>query len=683
VPERSRKDQSKLVAVPIAGPTAKDTASDQCPPSLEAAAEGSGAADEAPLKRRRLSAAEADRAPLPPSSSPVVSVRHLRITVLATRSPTTTCMQLAEVALRCREEVLSMAGFRVESPNSQSPLSEGPEKLLLSVGKFLDANFRIHGQTVIVLTAPQQIDVEDIAFRTSNDNPSRDPVHLVVDGSRDGQEWRRLLDSGPELPVPGERKVWTPWFGLEETGQADEQAEPVSSRGAERFYCPVRPCCSTQASIEGYLVEGKLLRHMLQAHPRSTKTAELALKLRGSHVPRSRHAKKGLRRTGAEEELPVSPSAAPGAASGTAGSAADAASLQGPPSAASPSSSSSSSSDEEEVGRPAPPAPAVEGGDGPESGRNDPATPLRSTAADARACSLGALTPSPLVPRTRGLSQQMRSALMSISGADATEVVEAVAAESPDEILEALAGMSPLPPASPESSLVQPGATCDAVPIAELDGLRRHPPFEGTVIQRWPNSDGGFRVRLHDPSGSVDVAFFGRAAEVYRDEPSLKEGSRVRIEGYDIAPVREEGSAGSTGRRYELLIGSVHPGVSVAALGVEALTPLSAIEDVPIGSSMSVQAIVQYDGKFPRRHGAPPKQAQPLEGDDPTAASFRALVLRQGKVICSLVLRGETAEGGAAELVGKRVIVRGARVIEFKGKRHLSGWRHLEVCAGN
>lgn len=249
------------------------------------------------LKRQRLDVSEGDSSVHKTETTAItplvcaVCVRYLRITVLETRSPTTASMQMAEVALRCRGQVLSMEGFTAENPNGQSPLNESPDRVLKPTGKFLDYNFRVHGQSLLMLSAPKQIEVDEFSFRTASDNPSRDPTHLTINGSKDGSEWILLLDTGACLATPPQRRAWTAWLKLSEQGLAREQNVPVRPGGVQRFCCPVKPCYSFEAQTEGYLVEGKLLYHMLREHPRSQKTLELSLRMRGCEPPpRARRA---------------------------------------------------------------------------------------------------------------------------------------------------------------------------------------------------------------------------------------------------------------------------------------------------------------------------------------------------------------------------------------------------------
>jgi len=292
----------------------------------------------------------------------------------------------------------------------------------------------------------------------------------------------------------------------------------------------------------------------------------------------------------------------------------------------------------------------------------------------------------------------MRSVLARVDGSHAAEVVDVLAGDPSEELLEALAGMSPLPSPLPASQGdeasqgEQERTASDAVTIVELDNLRRYPAVEGTVMRRWePQSDGSFRVQIRDPSGAVDVNFLGTAAEAFRGVPALQEGSCVRIEGYDIVPAREGSTAETAGRRYELLIGCVHAGVCVSApdsdmaeaeaAPASGLTHLRDIDKAAIGESIDVEAIVQFVGRLSRWREPAKPSADGSPAKPGALVVMRPFVLRQGRTVCSLVLRGKLAEGNGAALLSRRAIVRGTRVIEFKGRRHLSGWRRLEFCS--
>jgi len=184
VPERSRKDTSRVVAVPAEGPLDVPAA------AVAAAAAAVGA------------------------PTALVRVQSLRLTVLATRSSAVLCTQISQLCLRCQGSVLSFDGFVAANPLGQSPSGEGVEKLLVGGGKWLDINFSTNQKSVILLTAPHEVSVDDIAFCTANDGAARDPVSLRVEGSCDGKDWVLLHETGECFPTPLGRRCWSPWLSL-------------------------------------------------------------------------------------------------------------------------------------------------------------------------------------------------------------------------------------------------------------------------------------------------------------------------------------------------------------------------------------------------------------------------------------------------------------------------------------
>mmetsp|Transcript_46257 Transcript_46257/g.143063 ORF Transcript_46257/g.143063 Transcript_46257/m.143063 type:complete len:739 (+) Transcript_46257:56-2272(+) len=712
-------------------------------PESEKAVEGQ-------LKRRRLDVPE-DETPgaegaitSRPGDGPV-SVRHLRITVLATRSATCTSMQVAQVALRCNGESLKLEGFTARSPNGQSPLNEGPSKVFQPVGKFLDFNFRAHGQSLLVLSAPRETDVEEIAFQTASDNPSRDPTHVVIDSSVDSGEWVHLLDTGPGLPAPLQRKAWTPWLALRKQGPAREPRTPPVSAGVERFCCTVRPCHSFEAQLEGYLKEGKLLAHMLREHPRSKKTLELCMRLRGaepSHFRKGWHPPKppthvqpakstDRRTTTAPQSLDAEgvPSAAtlaesgPTVAVGQEGVAgmgtstgsdklANAASADGqspavqvPPhsgkqgeeeATASTAAASACSGScglappvaEVNLGQPRPmDSPSTEHGciqppdtvgqlhtvctpqsTGPTDGSacSPPMTPDTRQEHGTDNISPGLPTPPPLsAPHCS--SQRSDSVCASSSTTDGKEVLDLIDSELRLQCGRLGKGAD----ATWSQSTLASSAGTSAIPISALDGLQRYPPVEGVVEKRLElQGDGSFEVRLCDHSGTVKVAFCGQAAEEFRDEPALREGGRVRLEGYNLVPAL--GDSALPACCYELLMSTTRSGARVLALGPvpgPRPVPLPAVAGMAPGHVISVEATVEYVGKLRQAEQQQPGSSVPM----------RALLLSQGGASCSLVMRGKPAERCGPELLGRRILVQGTRVAELRGKRHLSGGERLEL----
>jgi len=205
-----------------------------------------------------------------------------------------------------------------------------------------------------------------------------------------------------------------------------------------------------------------------------------------------------------------------------------------------------------------------------------------------------------------------------------------------------------------------------------LDALHRYPPVEGRIEKRRDHAgSSSFDVWLCDPSGSVCINFREQAADAFRESPALHEGKLVRLEGYELVHAQE--TSAQTGRRYELLISSVHSNVQVISLDLAPapeLMPLAAIDRVVAGQLVNIDAIVHYIGKLEQKE---------LRHQPGSYAPMRALVLRQASAACSLVLWGREAKACHPELMGRRVFVQGTRVTEFRGKRHLSGWGRLEL----
>lgn len=137
-----------------------------------------------------------------------------------------------------------------------------------------------HQKSIIVLTAPKEIIIDDLAFSTGNDIAGRDPVSLRIDGSRNGKDWVVLHDTREGFPTPLTRRCWSPWLSLEVHGAAPyESMINLQLPGVVRHRCCVKDCTDSFANKEGYLTRGKLLTHMLCMHPSddATKTLEAQL----------------------------------------------------------------------------------------------------------------------------------------------------------------------------------------------------------------------------------------------------------------------------------------------------------------------------------------------------------------------------------------------------------------------
>jgi len=212
-----------------------------------------------------------------------VRLRKLRIIVLATRSSNAVSTHISEIALRCKDNELKITSFTAENPNGQSPCTEGAEKILCQSGKWLDFNFRSHGQSTLLLTSPVEFSVTDLAFRTASDSAARDPVQVRVDGSVADNEWITLHETGKGFPTPTMRRAWSPWLLLQPQGSPSNTCmDPSVSSGVTRFRCCVPRCHVFDACVEGYLWEGNLLSHMLREHPRARGTKELEERLKSA-----------------------------------------------------------------------------------------------------------------------------------------------------------------------------------------------------------------------------------------------------------------------------------------------------------------------------------------------------------------------------------------------------------------
>lgn len=204
-----------------------------------------------------------------PASS--VRLKHLRLIILAARGSKVVSVQISQVSLRYRGALVSLDGFDATSPHGQSPANEGAKRILAEGGKWLDMNFSTNKRSVVVITAPEGMPVDDIAFCTAGDIPGRDPVCLRIDGSLDGEEWAVLHETGEMFPTPVERRVWSPWLALEVQRPAPKVLD-TPSRDKVRHRCSVPACMDSYATTEGYLVRGKLLTHMLRKHPGAPET---------------------------------------------------------------------------------------------------------------------------------------------------------------------------------------------------------------------------------------------------------------------------------------------------------------------------------------------------------------------------------------------------------------------------
>lgn len=282
VPECSRKDAARVVAVlaePQDAPSplvATEVGHCRRHDENEPIRETKKLCKPTPGDQAAASLPEPALAESPSCVARPVAVRQLRVSILSSRSGQVVSTQISQVCLRCKGDLVDMTKFVVRNPRGQSPSSEGPERVLNSAGKWLDMNFSTNGKSVLELVAPHEVEVEDISFCTANDEKSRDPVNLRIDGSRDGSEWFLLHDTGGQFPMPSCRRSWTPWLLLQKQGPAPEVWMPDDKcHDATRYRCSVPGCMDSSAAKEGYLIQGNLLRHMLRHHPEAEATAQL------------------------------------------------------------------------------------------------------------------------------------------------------------------------------------------------------------------------------------------------------------------------------------------------------------------------------------------------------------------------------------------------------------------------
>jgi len=672
-----------------------------------------------------------------------VRTRFLRILVNKTRSPRSTSMQLGEVGLRCRGETLQISSFTAASMYGASPLSEGPEKVLRPTGKFLDFNFRSHERSLLVLSATAEFDVDEFALRTASDSPSRDPVNLTVEGSVDNREWQLLLNTNPAgLATPTERRAWTPWLPLRALGPAPPLPPPPNvGSGARFFCCPLPGCQNFEAKVEGYLWEGKLLNHMLREHPRSAKTRELSTRLHGCKASISSVRSPSIKESPTDAVLAASTNTSAVSirqrhAGEIVAAAASMASMSATPVCSSirdvitlPEKSSVA---EGFSSVPPPAATAITEATSTDARAATnllpsltpsvpPVTPQvrHDSNLDDSPQQSTPLPPSPLVTRRRldqqqpwkehqkeeqipeeqqveqqqpeeqqrqqkqeqqqhGLSPHSAEVSDSINGSEDNGCPASHAADEADlgllsstsEVIEALPKLHPHCSSSSTISSRSRSNDIDvAIPISGLDLLQRYPPIEATVEERLDINPGtGFDILLRDNSGSAWAAFRGEAVTVFGESAALRRGNCVRLEGYDLMPLANNINA-EAGRRYNLLVSTVHAAIRITTLK-SSLVSLEMLRDVAPGELVSVEADVSYFG--PLRMGGPP-------GLQPAGAPSRALLLRDGTAACALVLHSRDAEDCSSDLLGCRVRVYGTRLTDFKGKRHLSGWEHVEL----
>jgi len=128
-----------------------------------------------------------------------------------------------------------------------------------------------------------------MSFCSAGDGASRDPVSLRIEGSQNGTEWVLLHETGDKFPTPTCRRCWSPWLLLHTQGSAPEVWTPDTEfHDAVRHRCLVLGCTDPYATKEGYLIQGKLLRHMMRLHPEAEATHQLKQQMRCREAARAK-----------------------------------------------------------------------------------------------------------------------------------------------------------------------------------------------------------------------------------------------------------------------------------------------------------------------------------------------------------------------------------------------------------
>ncbi|CAE8620135.1 unnamed protein product [Polarella glacialis] len=199
-----------------------------------------------------------------------------------------------------------------------------------------------------------------------------------------------------------------------------------------------------------------------------------------------------------------------------------------------------------------------------------------------------------------------------------------------------------------------------------------HASVEGIVEQRFDEEEGSFRVRLRESAAAtqLDVVFSGPAARAFRGSLGLRQGGRVRLKGFEVSPPRGEGIL------QELRFDEVRPGVRVAVIAARGRSCGRRIRtnliDLDLGDRNSeglvdVEATVISAGDL---------ESQELALQPGEFVVARTLSLGQDAITCRWRLWGALAERHGAQLVGRRILVRGAGVHEFNGE-----FKELTGCA--
>jgi len=560
-----------------------------------------------------------------------VRMRYLRLVVLSTRSDNAVSTEITQVSLRSRGEVLSLDGFTAENPGGQCPLNEGPEKVLGPKGKWLDFNFCVRKESVLLLKAPEEIDIDSFAFCTSGHQPARDPVSFRIDGSEDGEKWSVLFATTASfLSQTSKRGTWTPWLQLCTQCQAPEVAKPDGSHlDVVRHRCCVAGCLDLFAVTEGYVVQGKLLRHMLQEHAGEQATLDLQVQLSDGGASRCKSASMEHHRSmGCSpsvkqtlQMLRTMPDVPRRSLLGEFASRSHARARKRPRSAGTPTAATTvatPSADDDfwvAAGLASPRTSA------------SPRTPLRARA-------------------------RVQASLGDIRSADS--VLTPPPKPEPGTLRGAARehGRKPEGDGGPPGSQVRTSSSAVTI-AASILGL------PGGVSARAPISAQGTsgtaprREEVRTSSSAVTIA--ASAAPSILALPGGVAASSSSSSRKGRAPILAKRTSRTAPRREE----------------ARALMALSGIGKASLGSRIDVEAVVESVGELRQKM---------LRSKPGASVQMRKFVLRDGAVSSLWTVCGKQAKSFGRSMKDKRIVVRGAKVHHFNKGRHLSGCLRVDVC---
>eukprot|EP00440_Ansanella_granifera_P052848 gb/GFBE01057300.1/.p1 GENE.gb/GFBE01057300.1/~~gb/GFBE01057300.1/.p1 ORF type:complete len:789 (+),score=152.75 gb/GFBE01057300.1/:1-2367(+) len=156
-------------------------------------------------------------------------------------------IQMTGLAFRIAGQRLDARHAAVENPGGNCPGEETPDKIVDGKMETKWLDFKIC-PLVIHFPTPVQID----AFRicTGNDEPSRDPLQWLLEGSNDMEQWATLHSQTSDFPMPSERCVETEWIQCSSPVPA---AEAPAKAGQA-------PAGSWAASARNVRINGHVLR---------------------------------------------------------------------------------------------------------------------------------------------------------------------------------------------------------------------------------------------------------------------------------------------------------------------------------------------------------------------------------------------------------------------------------------